>query len=141
VAKTIISLPTGTAMKKFLAILVFYVALVGIPAAGLAKGARLSDFERYKNADKTVSLTEYELLMNRLIGTYEGIGWVNALNDQEGRSQVFCPPPDFIISVDYLRGMLDEEIRVHTFSKRPYPQDSPMDAIVMFAARARFPCK
>jgi len=123
-------------MKKPLAILVIYLCLAGVPTAGWAKGARVSDFERYKSGDKAVSLTEYQLLMNRLIGTYEGIGWVNALNEQEGRPRIFCPPPDFIISLDYLRRMLDEEIRVHTFSKNPYPQNMPMDAIVMFAARA-----
>ncbi len=85
-------------MKKLLAILVFYVALVGIPSAGLAQGARISDFERDKSGGKTVSLTECKLLMNRLIGTYEGIGWVNALNEREGRKQIFCPPSDFVIS-------------------------------------------
>ena len=68
-------MPTGTTMKKFLATLVIYVGFVGIPTAGLAQGARVSDFERYKKSNKTVSLTEYEFLMNRLIGTYEGIGW------------------------------------------------------------------
>ena len=63
------------------------------------------------------------------------------LNDKEGRPKVFCPPSNLKIKPDYLRGMLDEEIRVHTFSRRPYPQNMPMDALVMFAARARFPCQ
>ncbi|MBC8337344.1 MAG: hypothetical protein ISR51_00590 [Rhodospirillales bacterium] len=129
-------------MKILLATLVIFVGLLGFPAAGWSEGgARISDFERYKSSPKTIPLTEYRILMTRLIGTYEGIGWINALNDQEGRPPVFCPPPDFKITVKYLRGMLDEEIRIHTFSKKPYPPNSPMDAIVMFAARARFPCK
>jgi hypothetical protein len=36
--------------------------------------------------------------------------------------------------------MIDEELRVHSFSSEPYPPDLPMGAVVMFAARARFPC-
>jgi len=116
-----------------------YVACGATP--GLAKGARINDFERYKTSDETITVSEYDWLMNRLIGAYEGIGWVNALNDQQGKPQVFCPPDDFVISKDYLRGMLDEEIRAHNFSSKPYPDDMPMDAIVMFAAQSRFPCR
>jgi len=128
-------------VMKHLAILFVCVGLLGVPSESLAKGTRISDFERYKSSDKTVSLTEYKLLMGRLLGAYEGIGWVNALNDQEGRPQIFCPPPDFVISMDHLRGMLDEEIRVHTFSTKPYPQDMPMEAVVMFAAITHYPCE
>jgi len=125
---------------------ILIVLVIGLYAAwgatpGLAQGARINDFERYKTSDETITMSEYNLLMNRLIGTYEGIGWVNALNDQEGKPQIFCPPADFTITVDYLRGMLDEEIRAHNFSSKPYPDDMPMDAIVMFAASSRFPCR
>ena len=126
---------------KYLAILVVCVGLLSIPSESVAKGSRISDFERYKSSDRTISLTEYKLLMTRLIGAYEGIGWVNALNDKEGRPQIFCPPPDYVISTDDLRGMLDEEIRIHSFSAKPYPKNMPMEAVVMFAAINRYPCK
>jgi len=128
-------------MKRFLVLLTISAGIIWFPASGFAKGARISDFETYKKSDETVTLTKYKYLMHRLIGAYEAIGWVNVWYEEKKKPLFFCPPDDFRITPKYLRKMLDDEIRDHNFSSKPYPADMPMDAIVMFSALKHFPCK
>lgn len=128
-------------MKTLLTIISFVLfAMIVTPAQ--AGGNRIKDYEILKETGgKKMTFPEIDLMLLRLIGAYEAIGWVNVLYMEEKKPPVFCPPDDYVLTVADLKVMLDTEIRDHTYSDRPYPDDMPMEAIVMFAAQAKFPCR
>ncbi len=115
----------------------------GLAMAGIVPVRALSidTFNEWKYNEESLDVTLFDLLKIRLNGVYEGLGWANTMNEDEGRAPLFCQPGDLLVEDEFILGMIETELQNPSFrGVEVYPSDTPVELVLLNAARNVFPC-
>jgi hypothetical protein len=75
-----------------------------------------------------------------LVGVGRGIFWANAVLRATGRPRLFCMPENLKLDEGIILSLVDQEIRDPS-SGKSWGSDAPVEMIMAFAFKNRFPCK
>lgn len=120
------------------------LAVVGcafISAGPATAGVTLKEYRAILKDTKKKPLTRFQLLAQHIGGVYEGFEWANAYLRSRVKPQVYCRPKKRKVGIKALIGFLEAELRKPSIAKgRRYRPNVPIEAVLLTALRARWPC-
>ena len=129
----------GTGWLKVLVIAA--VACTFFATSPTAAGVTLKEYRAILKDDKKISLTRFQLLAQHIGGVYEGFEWANAYLRSRVKPQVYCRPKKRKVGVKALLGIIGAELQKPSLGKgRKYRPNVPIEAVLLTALRARWPC-
>ncbi len=117
------------------------IACAFIGAGPAAAGVTLKEYRAILKDTKKKPLSRFQLLAQHIGGVYQGFEWANAYLRSRVRPQVYCRPKKRKVGVKALLGFLEAELRKPSIGKgRKYRPNVPIEAVLLTALRARWPC-
>ena len=119
-------------------------ALVLLPAQPRPVSAAITidEFEKVKKNRRPRLLYRYEIVVQHLGGVFEGFEWSNAYLRRRGQVPLYCRPRNRQVGMSQVMAYIEAELKRPSIKRiKKYRPDTPIEAVMLTALRARWPCR
>ena len=102
-------------------------------------GYDLKTYREFEEKFREIGQAEYSQVRFYVTGLGNGLFWANTALQAREQPPLFCLPPKLSLDGPMIKSLLDQEI-ANPASGNPYPDDKPIEIIMLKSLMARFPC-